>query len=203
MNRIATEYKKREDELVLTSHCVIDKLENNENFPHPPVETLAKLKKTLPDFRRALANARSRDKEMVAIKNNIKAIVLDLLQELAEYVTDVCKGDRVLLLSSGFDVTSENGNGKQEPTIQKVEVDLTVPGEATIRTRNVTNAIAFVHQYTTEPPNTHTKWYGEGSSLGRYTFKGLESEKRHWFRVVAIGYYGMRGYSPIVSMVIQ
>jgi hypothetical protein len=202
MNRISTEYKKREDELVLTSHCVIDKLENNENYLNPP-EALGKLKKVLPDFRMALANARTRDKEMVAIKNNIKAEVLDLLQELADYVTDICKGDRVLLLSSGFDVTSENGNGKQEPTIEKVEIDLTVPGEATIRTRNVTNAIAFVHQYTTEPPTAQTRWYGEGSSLGRYTFKGLESEKRHWFRVVAIGYFGLKGYSPIVTMVIQ
>jgi hypothetical protein len=187
---------------VLTSQCIIDKLEENENFPHPPA-ALTRLKKVLPDFRLAMVNARSRDKEMVAIKNNIKAEVLDLLQDLADYVTDISKGDRILLLSSGFDITSENSNGKQIPTIEKVEVDLNVPGEATIRIRNVTNAIAFVHQYTTEPPNAQTRWYGEGSSLGRYTFKGLESEKRHWFRVVAIGYFGLRGYSPIVSMVIQ
>lgn len=202
MNRISIEYKKREGELSLTSGRVVTNLTDNENFPHPPA-ALDKLKKKLPDFRMALANARTRDKEMVAIKNNLKAEVLDLLQELADYVTDICKGDRVLILGSGFDVASENGNGKQKPAIEQVEVDLKVPGEATIRTRNVTNAIAFVHQYTTEPPTAQTRWYGEGSSLGRYTFKGLESEKRHWFRVVAIGYFGLRGYSPIVSMVIQ
>jgi hypothetical protein len=98
---------------------------------------------------------------------------------------------------------NENGGGKQKPTIETLEVDLSVPGEATIRIKRVTNAIAFVHQYTTEPPNEHTRWYGEGTSLSRYTFKGLESEKRHWFRVVAIGYFGLRGYSPIVSKVIQ
>jgi hypothetical protein len=202
MNRISIEYKKREDELAITSSRVVHNLENNENFPYPP-EALGKLRKILPDFGMALANARTRSKESIAIKNSIKAEVLELLQELADYVTDIFKGDRVLLLSSGFDVASENGSGKQQPTIEKVEVDLRVPGEATIRTRNVTNAIAFVHQYTTEPPNSQTRWYGEGSSLGRYTFKGLESEKRHWFRVVAIGYFGLRGYSPIVSMVIQ
>jgi hypothetical protein len=202
MNRIKTEYKKSEGELVMTGLCVIDKLENNEDFPNPP-EAFAKLKKAIPDFRSALANAKSRDKYMVAIKNDIKDVVLELLEELADYVTTVSNGDRTILLGSGFDITSENGSGKQKPAIEKLEVDLKVAGEATIRTRNVTNAIAFVHQYTTEPPTAHTRWYGEGSSLGRYTFKGLESEKRHWFRVVAIGYFGMRGYSPIVSMVIQ
>lgn len=202
MNRISIEFKKREDELVLTSALVVDKLENNEAFPNPP-EALAKLKKILPEFKQSFVDARSRSKASVAIKNNYKAEVLELMQELADYVTDISKGDRVLILSSGFDVTNENGNGKQQPTIEKVEVDLRVPGEATVRTRNVTNAIAFVHQYTTEPPTSQTKWYGEGSSLGRYTFKGLESEKRHWFRVVAIGYFGLIGYSPVVSMVIQ
>lgn len=202
MNRITTEYKKREGVLVVTSQYVIEKLENNPNFPDPP-EALGKLKKAVPELNVARANARGRDKHMVAIKNNIKAVVLELLQELADYVTTVSNGNRTMMLGSGFNVSSENGSGKQKPTIEKVEVDLKVPGEATIRTKNVTNAIAFVHQYTTEPPTAQTKWYGEGTSLGRYTFKGLESEKRHWFRVVAIGYFGLRGYSPIVSMVIQ
>ncbi|HEY1200130.1 MAG TPA: hypothetical protein VGE79_04065 [Niastella sp.] len=202
MNRITTEYKKREGVLVVTSQCVIEKLDNNPDFPDPP-EALDKLKKAVPELSVARVNARGRDKHMVAIKNNIKAVVLELLQELADYVTTVSNGNRTMMLSSGFNVSSENGSGKQKPTIEKVEVDLKVPGEATIRTKNVANAIAFVHQYTTEPPTAQTKWYGEGSSLGRYTFKGLESEKRHWFRVVAIGYFGLRGYSPIVSMVIQ
>jgi hypothetical protein len=202
MNRITTEYKKREGTLVLTGQFVIEKLENNPDFPHPP-EALGKLKKALPELSLAMANARGRDKHMVAIKNKLKAEVLDLMQVLADYVTTASNGNRTIMLSSGFNVSSENGSGKQKPTIELLEVDLKVPGEATIRTRNVSNAIAFVHQYTTEPPTSQTRWYGEGSSLGRYTFKGLEPEKRHWFRVVAIGYFGLLGYSPVVSMVIQ
>ena len=203
MNRIVTDYKNRQDEIVTIGYRVLEKMENNEAFRDPPA-VLEELKKVLPEYQQALVDARGGDKEMTAIKNNKKAFVIDLLQELVDYVTITCKGNRTLMLSSGFDVIDENGSGnKQQPSIEKLEIELGSPGEATSRIKNVTGAIAFVHQYTTEPPGLHTRWFGEGTSLGSYTFQGLNSEKRHWFRVVAIGYYGQRGYSPVVTRVIQ
>ncbi len=203
MNRITTKYKKHQHDIALIGDCVIDKMENNENFPDPPA-ALEELKKVLPEYRNALANAQSRDRYMVAIKDELKEVVLGLLQELADYVTVTCKGDRSKMLSSGFDVNNENGNGnKLPPAIEKLEVKLGPSGEAVTRVRNITNTIAFVYQFTTETPNFHTRWYGEGSSQNSYTFQGLDSGKRHWFRVVAIGYYGKRGYSPVISMIIQ
>jgi hypothetical protein len=203
MNRITQKYKNRQGDISLTSQCVIEKMENNPDFPDPP-PALSALKKILPEFHQALADAQGRDKKLVSIKNDKKKIVLALLQELVDYVTVTCKGDRTLMLSSGFDVNSENGSSnKQPPSIEKLEVEANQPGEAITQIRHVTSAIAFVHQYTTEPPGLHTKWFGEGSSQGSYTFQGLQSDKRHWFRVVAIGYHGQRGYSPIVSRVIQ
>ncbi|HEX6427496.1 MAG TPA: hypothetical protein VF008_07405 [Niastella sp.] len=203
MNRITTKYKKRQDDVALIGRCVIEGMENNENFPDPP-PALEELKKVLPEFQHALVNALSRDKLMVAIKDDLKKIVLALLQELVDYVTVTCKGDRSKMLSSGFDVNNENGNGnKLPPSIKKLEVELGPPGEVNIRVRHVTNAIAYVHQFTTEPPNIHTRWFGEGTSHSSYTFHGLDSGIRHWFRVVAIGYYGQRGYSAVISRIIQ
>ncbi|OQP60704.1 hypothetical protein A3860_32410 [Niastella vici] len=204
MNRIITKYKKYQHDIPITSRRVIMQMEEHkELFPNPP-EALEKLKILLPEYEQSLADARGRDKQMVANKDKLKAIAVDLLQELADYVTVTSKGDRTMLLSSGFDVNSENGNSnKQPPVIEKLQIDTSKPGEATIRVKNVTNAIAFVHQYTTEPPGQHTIWTSEYSSLGGYTFKGLSSDKRYWFRVIAIGYYGLNGYSPVESRVIQ
>lgn len=203
MNRITQKYKSQQGEITTIGHRVIENMENNPAFPDPPA-ALDELKKMLPEFRQALADAQGRDKRLVSIKNDKKKIVLALLEELVDYVTVTCKGDRTLMLSSGFDVNNENGSSnKQPPSIEKLEVELRQPGEAITRIKHVTNAIAFVHQYTTEPPGLHTEWIGEGSSLGSYTFQGLHSDKRYWFRVVAIGYHGQRGYSPIVTRVIQ
>ncbi len=131
-------------------------------------------------------------------------MVLALLQELADYVTETSKGDRTRMLGSGFDVIDDNGNSnKRPPSIKKLEIEATQPGVAITRIRHVTNAIAFIHQYTTEPPGLQTIWVSEGTSLGSYTFRNLHSDKRYWFRVIAIGYHGLRSFSPIVSWVIQ
>jgi hypothetical protein len=203
MNRELITYKKTQSELTVISQRVIEKMENNPVFPDPPT-ALAELKIVLPAFEAALVDAMGGDKEMTAVKNNKKAIVLDLLEELAMYVTVTCKGNRMDMLSSGFDVTSEDRIGRKlPPAIEKLEVELGPPGVATTRIRNVTGAIAFVHQYTAEPPDLKTVWVSEGWSQGSYTFEGLSSEKRHWFRVVAIGYNKQRAYSPVISRVIQ
>jgi hypothetical protein len=203
MNRITTRYKKYQSDIAPTGERVVEKMENNENFPDPPA-ALEELKKVLPEFRQALVNALSRDRYLMAVKDELKEVVLGLLQELTDYVTETCKGDRTKMLSSGFDVNSINGNSnKLPPAIGKLKVELGPSGEAVTRVRDITNAIAFVHQFTTEAPNFHTRWFGEGTSQNSYTFRGLDSGKRHWFRVVAIGYYGKRGYSPVICMIIQ
>ena len=203
MNRIITSYKKTQDDLQLTAFCVLEKMENNENFPHPP-PALAELKKVMPEFYQALVDAQSRDRIMVSRKDDLKKIVLTLLQELADYVTATCKGNRTLMLGSGFDVTDEEGNSNTLPAkIEKLEVKLGPPGEATTKVRNVTGARAYIHQYTSEPPDKNTIWVCEGTALSSFTFKGLTSEKRCWFRVIAIGSGTQRAYSPVFSVVIQ
>ncbi len=203
MKKNVARYKKRQVDIAIICQRVIENMENNPVFPNPPA-ALAELKKVLPEFQTALAKAEGRDKQMVSIKNDKKAIVLALLQELSEYVTVICKGDRTLILSSGFDVTNATSGGSNlPPSVELLEVDLGSPGEATTRAKNVTGAKAYVHQYTKEPPSLNTEWIGIGNSASSYTFEGLSSDKRYWFRVVAIGTDGQRGYSPVVSKVIQ
>lgn len=203
MKRNVGKYKKRQVDITIICQRDIENMENNPVFPNPPA-ALADLKKVLPELQTALVNAEGRDKQMVSIKNDKKAIVLALLQELAEYVTETCKGDRTLILSSGFDVTNATSGGSNlPPSVELLEVELGLPGEATTRAKNITGAKAYVHQYTKEQPSLSTEWIGIGSSTSSYTFEGLSSDKRYWFRVVAIGTDGQRGYSPVVSRVIQ
>lgn len=177
-------------------------MENNAVFPNPPA-ALADLKKLLPVLQDALASAEGGDKKMVSIKNDKKAIALNLLQQLADYVTTTANGDRTLILESGFDVTGENKRLTPPPSIEKLEVELGLSGEATTRIKNVTGTKAYIHQYTMEPPGLNTIWTGEPSSEGNHTFLGLTSEKRYWFRVIAIGFNRQKAFSPVVSKVIQ
>jgi hypothetical protein len=192
---------KNKGELVTICQRVIEKMKSNSVFPNPPA-ALAELEKVLPEFEAALVNAKSRDKEWVAIKNNKKALILALLDELAEYVIATCKDDLALILSSGFDVTDEQSS-RPATAIETLEVELGAPGEATVRVKKATGAVAYVHQYATEQPGPNTVWVNEETTNRDHTFKGLASDKRHWFRVVAIGRKGQKAYSPVVSRSIQ
>jgi len=203
MDRVSTKFKTRQDEISLISSCVIEKMENNPDFPDPPA-ALAELKAVLPEFQRALADAMSGDKLMTAIKNKKKEIVLGLLEELVNYVTVISKGNRTLMLGSGFDVEESGNGGRLSSSNIKLEVELgQQPGEATTRVKNVRGARAYVHQYTSEPPSINTLWVSEGWAQSSYTFKKLNVDKRYWFRVVIIGSGTQREFSPVVSRVIQ
>jgi hypothetical protein len=165
MMKAVAKYKKRQVDIPITCQRVIENMENNPVFLNPPA-ALAQLKTVLPEFRTSLVNAEGRDKHMVSIKNDKKAIVLALLQELAEYVTVTCNGDRTLILSSGFDATNANSSGSNlPPSAELVEVELGAAGVATTRAKNVTGAKAYVHQYCKEQPNTNTEWNRQFNEL--------------------------------------
>ncbi|AEV98200.1 hypothetical protein A4D02_35225 [Niastella koreensis] len=203
MKKVNAKYKKRQSDIVTICQRVIENMENNPAFPNPPA-ALAELKKVLPEFQNALVKAEGRDKQMVSIKNDKKAIVLAYLQELSDYVTVTCNNDRTLILGSGFDATNEIiGSSYPTPSIEILEVELGAPGEVTTRAKKVSGIVAYVHQYTKELPSINTEWIGIGSNQNSHTFEGLISDKRYWFRIVAIGTDGRRGYSPVVSKVIQ
>ena len=193
--------KIRQNDLAVLGRCVVNKMQDNPVFPNPPA-ALAELKKILPEYQSALGHALGLGIETVALKDQKKKTVLNLLDELATYATIICKGDRTLLLSSGFDITKEGGAGLA-PAIEKLEVILGESGEVTIRIKNATGAVAFMFEYTTEPPEPNTIWKSRGSSLRSYTLKGLTSGKRYWFRGVAIGSGEQLACSDVVTRVIQ
>ena len=72
----------------MTAHRVVEKMPNNPDFPDPPY-ALEELTMALPEFQSALALAAGRDKHLVSIKNSKKIIVLELLEELIQYVTAI------------------------------------------------------------------------------------------------------------------
>jgi hypothetical protein len=191
----------KDRDLVSTIKRVLERLKNNPAFPNPPA-ALALLEKLLPELEAAIVRAITRDMEWVAVKNGKKAIALELLKELVEYVITISNGDRATILSSGFYVTEEQTT-KAETAIETLEVELGAPGEATVRVKKSTGAIAYVHEYATEEPGPNTFWIREETTKREHTFKGLQSDKRHWFRVIAIGRRSRKAYSPVVSRSIQ
>jgi hypothetical protein len=199
---ILSSYKYlRDSDTVLIGYRVVEKMESNPDFSDAP-PALATTKKLLPDVLAAVNNAKGRDVEAVQLKNNLKGELVGLLTELAEYVTLKCKGDRLMLLSSGFPISGASST-QLEQVIEKLEVDLGAPGEATTTVKRLRGARAYMHQYTTEPPAVETVWHNEAGKHPSHTFRGLKSMEKYWFRVVAVAADGENIISPIVWRVIQ
>ena len=199
---LTTIYKNlRDSDTITQRYRVLEKMENNPFFPDPP-PALATAKKLLPELQSALSDAKGRDVEAVCLKNNKKAELILLLTELAEYVTFTCKGDRLKLLSSGFPISGATST-QIDQVISQLEVELATPRQATTQVKRLRAARAYMHQYTTESPTSETVWRSEGSKHPYYTFSGLTSVTKYWFRVVVVGADGQIITSPVIARVIQ
>ena len=201
-NRILQGYKKQSDaDFAQLANRVITKMENEPLLPNPP-EELKALREQLPNFQTAMVHASGRGRDNVAIKNSIRTEMEKLVKELANYVTRIANGDRIVLLSSGFDIS-----GTKKPTVLKpigiLEVKIDNPKEAVTKIKRVRGARAYIHQYTLEPLTNSSIWTTKVIATNTHTFTGLQSKERYLFQVIAIGAKGVEVQSPVVARVIQ
>ena len=195
-------YKRDNDsELGTSATRVDDGMDNNLNFPDPP-PAYATLKKLLPEYRTAVANAKGRHSVAVSLKKDLKIKVIDCLTELDAYVTAKCKGDRTMLLTSGFYISGEKGK-VAEPVVPKLDVVLGKPGILTTSIKRVARTRAYFHQYATEQPTSTTTWHSETSLNPNFTFTGLTSGRTYWMRVAIYTASGVWVYSPIETRIVQ
>jgi hypothetical protein len=202
--KISKKYTRgRDGDLVNITYNVVTGIKNNSTvFPNPPA-ALADAEKLLPDYQEALRNAAGRDRKQVILKNDKRKKLRALLAELETYVIDTSKGDPAVLASSGFPLIGKGAEKPMSP-VGDLDVQTGVTGQATTSVKRVTGARAYMHQYTTaETPASETNWVSVGSSDPDYTFTGLQSGVKHWFRVAAIGLKGQLAYSAPVARFIQ
>src|SRR5688572_19899660 len=148
MNKISNSFTRgRDGDLVITSGKVRQDMTNNVLFPEPS-PSLAELQKAEEEYQIALNNAAGRDTVMVSIKNDKRAVLRAILTLLAEYVSSVAKGDRTILLESGFTLTREKGEVTTLKPIEQLLVNTETPEQAVLRVKKVKGAKSYVHQCT-------------------------------------------------------
>jgi hypothetical protein len=138
-----------------------------------------------------------------AAKNSKKAVLIGMLDELADYVTTTSKGDSTTLLSSGFDIAGIKTEGQELEPVDKVTVVVKAPGQATVRVKRVIGAKMYIHQCTADPVTPESVWISETTTERENTFTNLKSVARYWFRVIVLGRGKQTVYSSPVSKVIE
>jgi len=201
--RINVKYRTSNDEKLLKfGYQVSDTMNNNPIYANSPLVQEA-LHKSCDDFRMACSMAGRKDRALLSAKNDRKADLVRDLDILNEYVTTTCKGDKTLLLQSGFEIAGLKNQSKDLLPIKEVTVLSELPGSATIRLKRVAGAKSYVYQYTADPLSPDSVWVSETSLDREHTFSTLISVSRYWFRVIAIGKGNQTVYSPPVARVIQ
>jgi hypothetical protein len=201
--RISNKYRKSGDaKLLKFGYQISDTMKDNPMYtdsnPAQPV-----IQEACDKFRLAGSMASRNDWARLSAKNDSKAVLIEVLDELNEWVTAKCNGDKTMLLQSGFDIAGLKRESQDLQPITELIVVSELPGTATTTVKRVYGAKSYVHQYTADPLSPDSVWVSETSVNREHTFSNLNSVARYWFRVIAIGKGNKNVYSPPVARVIQ
>ena len=172
-------------------------MNGNTHFPEPE-PSLAALNDSIKAYSDALALAKTRDKVKVAIKKDLKEVLLTDLRKLISYCSMVAAGDRAKLVSSGFPVNAETASFKMLPAPENLTVKTGInSGEAIVSINRIANARAYLLYYKSAAGNG--EWLHATNSLPRFTLSGLEALSLYQFKMGAIGIKGQITCTEIIT----
>jgi hypothetical protein len=178
-------------------------MSDNENFPTPS-PTMAALATTIADFRLALSKAEKGSELDVAVKNDRRNDLIDLLHSLGNYVLFTVDGDRTKAVSSGFRIAKDKS---PMPPITKPE-NLQVTeginaGELKIKFKRVFGARSYMIQFAEENTSGAPVWQSQTCTTSKLTLTQLESGKKYQVRIAVVGTNGQLLYSDPVWKIVQ
>ena len=183
---------------------IITKMTDNPHFP-TPVPTLQAIEDALTAFTAAAMAAKTGDKVAILDRDQKKETVANLLHEETLYVMYVAKGDKVVLASSGFDLSKDPEPAPPigKPTGLVVSTDGLNTGKAFLQVKRVKGAKAYLYEYNASEELAESGWSAVNNTRSKALVSGLESGKRYWFRVTAMGSGNQAMTSDVVSRMID
>ena len=184
-------------------NAVITGVTGNTNFPLTQT-LLPGITTSLDTFDAAMADAQSRDKVAIGIRNTARLGLIEQLTSVAASVTFEAAGDRDKLLSSNFVLykTRDTPPAVLGP-ITGFKVTDAVPGGLTLECDGVAGIKSYTHQVTPDPLTAQSVWSGLPISSRQFTIENLPSGKKFWCRIIATGTKGQVAYSDTLSRITQ
>lgn len=202
-SKISVSFTKFSDADILTkSEHILQSMTGNVSFPNP-IPTLAELQTAIDAYSVALTNAKGLGKVPVAIKNQTRAVLEQLLFQLGMFVMYVANGDETILITSGYTLTrTPEPNYITSPGNVTLENGVT-SGELVCAVKSQKAVKSYLHQITAELPAENTVWESNASSRSRYVFTNLQPGKQYWIRVAAIASNEQTAYSTVATQFAQ
>lgn len=188
--------KYTDAELSIKAQHVVANMSGNVAFPNP-TPGLDTLTAAASDFEEAEQASRNGSRELVAIKNQRRAVLEAMLREEANYVNLVAKGNLALIISSGFEHSKRAEPIGALPAPENLQVKPGLSkGSLQVSCNPVRGATAYCFDYCLLPG---TSWERVDSTKHRVTITGLNSGQQYAFRVYALGTNPQRNWSAEVN----
>lgn len=188
--------------LLVRSRFIQGNMTGNTNFPTPS-PSLADLNATINSFDAAVQVAESGDRQAIAVRNQIRATLINQLHLLANYVLFTSAGNEVVAQSSGFTAGKQPEPRPAMTAPQGLLLSNGVnKGELQFSFTKVNGASAYAHEITESPVTGQSQWKAVMNTRRKNVFAGLESGREYNCRVAAIGAKQQVVYSDVVSRIV-
>ena len=193
MKKVALKTKGlKPEQLIVHARNIHDGLTaNSAIFATPPV-TMADLQSEIDALELAQMNTYTGGKAARVIRDQKRLTIDNRLLELSWYVNGISKGDEAIMNLAGM-VAAARGPRRYDTIATPKGLFGFSPytGVVKLRWEKISNAKTYAVEYCPDPI-TGTEWkngfYNSGANA---EMGGLESGKKYWFRVRALGSAGM------------
>ena len=189
-------------DLLGSTRFIINQMTGNSNFSTPTL-TLVEMTTLANDFDVLIQKAEAGGVNERNPRDDKAAEVIDALHQLGDYVVFTAKGDKTVAESSGFTLAKDPS---PRPPIEKPQglqlFDGMNAGELLLKFIRVRGSRAYMYQVSLDPAD-ESKWVTVHGTIRQNLFTGLESGKKYYVRVAAIGTDGQMVYSDVVSRIVQ
>lgn len=181
---------------------VVTLMTGNPKFTNP-TPPLADVTTAVDTLETAVHDALDGGKVAIATRNAAGVKLLSLTRQLASYVQTTCEGDRVVLLSSGFEPIKTRTPAGVLPPPSNLRLSTTgTSGQLVLRFDRVFNNAGYSVQVAEDPEGPYTD-RGVFTNSRRILINDLTPGKVYWVRACANGAAGPSGWGgPATAMAV-
>ena len=188
-------------DLGIRSSEVVLAMTDNPNFPTPS-PTVAEGSTIMGNFFTALGECKDGDRQKIAVKNQARKVLIDMLHKWGLYV----------LLESGEDVAKAMTSGYQVAKAPSPAPPVTKPlapvlesgingGEIVSKGKRQAGALVYLHQYATEAEMLAGHWASQPCSKATCVLSNLTPGVLYYCRIAIVARKEQLVYSDVVSRI--
>jgi hypothetical protein len=191
-------------DLMVKANFIISEMTANVAYFPAPTPALADVQAAADALQTATLAAQNGDRVAISNRNDKRDELVALLRRLGVYTNLMADSDRTIAMKSGFDLAKEPTPTPPITFVEAPSVSAGVnPGEIVAKAKRVDGIRSFQFLISQDDQLPVSKWEAFPTTESKRIFTGLESVKRYYVRVAAIGVGNQCVYSDASNFVTQ